>query len=478
MTKNLTDKIKEYLKKPIAVAGLTALLAFGGKELYAKDIHVPEEYQAIQSAIDVSEEGDRVLVAPGEYIINEPITYRGKNIILKSEEGSENTIICLKDFCETPWGPYSVILFVNGETTKAVLDGFTITGACRAYDGGGIYCNGSSPTIINNIITENIARRSGGGIACLSADPLIKSNVISKNMGSAQGGGIYCENSKAEIIDNIIKENSVWGEDGGGIHCRGVSPIIIKGNCIIDNFAYEQAGGITCIPSGLEMQSKALIKNNIIARNRSYEHGCGIVCTDCVDIIGNTIVGNSAGYASGGVLGQEGNLLLNNIIWANTPTDLSGIQLSNVSYCDISQEGFAGIHGNISADPLLVNPNPDPNTLDNLINNGDFDGAMKYLTRCFSLQPNSPCIDAGYDEYSDPDCSRADIGAIYFDRRDPYRDGFIDFKDYAELLRNWQKSGSELEGDIDKNGTVDYEDLETLSENWLSVVPVYGGCED
>jgi hypothetical protein len=75
---------------------------------------------SIQAAIDAANEGDTVLVAPGKYFINEPITYRGKSIILKSEEGAEKTIIN---------GDYqtSIFVFNSGETNEAVLEGFTIT---------------------------------------------------------------------------------------------------------------------------------------------------------------------------------------------------------------------------------------------------------------------------------------------------------------------------------------------------------------
>jgi hypothetical protein len=166
-------------------------------------------------------------------------------------------------------------------------------------------------------------------------------------------------------------------------------------------------------------------------------------------------------------------LTLNNIIWDNKGVrEISDTGPSEILYNLFSQSDFCSQNGNICADPLLVNPNPDPNTLDNLIGTGDFDGAMKYLTRCFSLQPNSPCIDAGDYEYLDPDGTRSDIGSIYFDQRtcnrsDLYYDGFINFLDYAKLANSWLNTYPGLEGDIYIDNKVDYKDLEILAENWL-----------
>jgi uncharacterized protein Veg len=431
--------------------------------LYA-EIYVPRDYATIQAGIDAVEDGDTVLVAPGIYDVNEPITYKGKNITLKSEAGPKDTII--------KGNGSRVFTFNSGETNNAVLEGFTIRGGNAIY-GGGICCEGSSPTIRYNIITEN-GPCYGGGIACLGgANPLIKSNVISNNIGSEMGGGVYCEGSRVLILDNIITGNSVYSEKGGGICCWGDCSVIIRGNYIVGNSADEDGGGIFLT------NSEAIIENNIIARNRTREDGGAIDSWySSVYIIGNTIADNSSVY-SGSINSFENikTILLNSIVYANTPTDLSGVQPSQVFYSDISQKGFAGINGNICPDPLFVNPNPDSNTLDNLINTGDFDGAMSYLRKCFSLQQDSPCIDAGDDEYSDPDGTRADIGAIYFDQRncnrsDLYKDGFINFLDYARFANSWLKTYPGLEGDIYIDNKGDEKDLEILTENWLH------GCED
>jgi len=457
----------------LATFGLASALNLESK-LYAKDIHMSRDYTTIQAAIDANDttDGDRILVASGEYIINEPITYRGKNIILKSLEGYGSTKIKMETPVNRDRG--SIFAFENGEGNEAILDGFTLTGGTGIFplqiynrSGGGVYCEKSSPTIQNNIIIGNSATY-GGGIACLNANPVIRRNIISKNNALYDGGGIYCSNSQSIIEDNIIQDNYA-DEGGGGIICGGDSSIIVMGNCIIDNYGYEAAGGV-CYVRVQGAPFFAIIENNIIARNRTNEFGGGILFSGNGVISGNTIVQNSA-YGGGGIWALPTSLVFfDNLVYANTPTDLLGIEPSQVFYSDISQEGFAGINGNICADPCFVNPNSYPNTLDNLIENGNFDGAMKYLKECYSLQPDSNCIDAGDPIYLlDPDGTRADIGAVYFDqdrnkfiRGDADRNGEVNALDAVpiiyHLFRNKQLECKDA-ADVDDNGNIDINDV-------------------
>ena len=53
----------------------------------------PKDFATIQEAIDAAEQGDTVLVGPGEYQLAESLSFRGKDIALKSQEGPEDTIL-------------------------------------------------------------------------------------------------------------------------------------------------------------------------------------------------------------------------------------------------------------------------------------------------------------------------------------------------------------------------------------------------
>ena len=452
-------------KLKIAIVGICLASAVDLEaRLFARDIYVPRDYTTIQEGIDVASDGDRVLVASGEYIIHEPITYRGKNIILKSEEGADETIIKMENPANGDRG--SVFIFENGESNEAVLEGFTLTGGngtfpTHIYDrnGGSIYCERSSPTILNNNIINNTSIE-GGGISCLQASPLIQGNKILKNRALSEGGGIFCyDNSQPTILENIISENYVKGMSGGGIASFYNSLAIIKDNIIINNYANEIGGGI-CL-----RDSEALIEKNIIANNKTLESGGGIASTySVIYVFRNTITSNltdwggSPEYSGGGIYFYHENeprfhegymRLFNNIIWNNIGIrEVADTGPSEIFYNNLSQPEFCGINGNICADPLFVNPNPDSKTLDDLLESGNYEGAKRYLTEAYSLQPDSPCIDVvdpdeliGVDINFDPDGSWADMGAIYFNhkknrfkRGDSNMDGRVEISDPVTTL--------------------------------------------
>ena len=87
--------------------------------------------------------------------------------------------------------------------------------------GGGIYCYGGSPTIVGNLIVQNVAEMD-----CV-----------------AWGGGILCDNSAAIIANNTIVGNTA--HSGGGIRIDvryGVPPRQISNNTIVDNIAFRGSG--------------------------------------------------------------------------------------------------------------------------------------------------------------------------------------------------------------------------------------------
>ncbi len=101
-----------------------------------------------------------MLVAPGTY--NEDINFSGKAITVTSSGGSAVTVVN-----GTATGP--VVRFVSGETSAALLKGFTIqNGNTSTYPlvyGGGILIESSSPIIKNNVINGNQAGAGGNGVA-------------------------------------------------------------------------------------------------------------------------------------------------------------------------------------------------------------------------------------------------------------------------------------------------------------------------
>lgn len=208
-------------------------------------IVVPRTYSGIQEAIDAAGHGDIIEVEPGIY--KENINFRGKEIILRSTNpGDDDTVVTtVIDGAEK--GP--VVTIESGESSGAVLQGFTITSKSGApvtleipygegdgnFDGcggGGILIrNGSAPVVEYNIVTGIDLSRgacgkisAGAGIYIQDSAPSITGNTIA-GCKAHQGGGIYILDAAPVLSENYYIENSALWEGGAIWVSNNSSPI-------------------------------------------------------------------------------------------------------------------------------------------------------------------------------------------------------------------------------------------------------------
>jgi hypothetical protein len=283
----------------------------------------------------------------------------------------------------------------GGGTSGGYLDTCTLT-TNSAFLGGGVV----GGTLVNCVLTGNYASYYGGGAGgCTSfgcdapVGTLINCSLVGNRvgrgydgtLGSAQGwgGGAY----QVSLIHCLISGNFA-GQGGGGAANSDLTDCIVVSNTHGDG-GYG-AGGVDVSTS-----TRCVVANNIGGDGGGARGGTLLNCA----ITGNwggaaggawsatlnncTLVGNSS-YQCGGVAGGT---LNNCIVYSNT-----AFQSSNPNYVGVS--GF-----NTNYPPVLnyccTMPMP-TNGVGNITNEPM---VLDMLSGDCRLQTNSPCINAGRNDY-------------------------------------------------------------------------------
>ncbi|MCK4413204.1 MAG: right-handed parallel beta-helix repeat-containing protein [Candidatus Eisenbacteria sp.] len=214
---------------------------------------------------------------------NEPggVDYKGRQITILSLSGDPAD--CVID-CS---GGVRGFAFQSGEGFLSKLQGVTIRNG-NAPNGGGIYCDGASPSLSNCVVRESQATGNGGGMYLQNSSyPSMFDCWFLDNTAGTDGGGVYGGTNSGVWMQGCVFAGNTAANCGGGV-CSGVTSVASEANgCTFYGNSAAEGGGLYFDPSS----GSAQLQRALIAMNAG---GGGIMCFGtsipslwCCDIYGN-----------------------------------------------------------------------------------------------------------------------------------------------------------------------------------------------
>ena len=384
---------------------------------------------------------DTVFVLPGIYY--EQVNFQGKGVVLSSLY----TITKDPEYIQTTVldgsNEGTVVVMNSGEESSAVLTGFTIR-------------NGSG----SEWIISGNEHNAGGGVFIDHSAPRLENLIIENNSSPEWGGGLALINSNSILTNVDIRTNTA--NLGGGLFCMN-SDMVIAGSTIYGNIAQTSGGGVRIIESDLSF------RHTVFAENSAISSGGALGLSNSAVLLGNsTLVQNESPLGPAVHLKNTSVILaVNTISWLNPLPAIyaSSVQGPNsviLSHSDL-EGGLGTIFTNGNCAVFLMGSNLDVDPFFSDVDNDDF-----------TLQNESPCIDAGtalfqYDGWEDyqvstgdyhgeqPDLGAFETGILISGCTSP---NALNFNDMAV-----EDDGSCLfSGDFDLNGSVDVRDIVLILE--------------
>lgn len=368
-----------------------------------EDGTVAHPYNTIQEGANAAGVGYAVSVAPGVY--TEKVSLTGRSDLTLLGSGPRTIVRNATDY-----------KFYLNYCTNLTVEGFRVRGGEE-----GFRVRGSTNIVIRQNVIEalsqyNYAPDPGAAFYGSHSSLRIEGNTVSNCYGGQYGGAGYFTACDLSVISNRFINCTAWNS-GGGFYLNTdpyMTPRTMRftGNFFDRNLAdYSGAIDLTGYGGRVDLQ----IEHNVFQRSGAdYGKYGGVIKlgnrASTVRIVNNVITkpfDNGYNFPTAiSVPATATVYVANNIFTHNSYSIYAGFAgLVTAEYNDSYNSvygysstvpGYSGAvvqgPGNISADPLFVDPN---------------------YTYDYHLQAGSPCVNAGNPDavYNDADGSRNDMGA-------------------------------------------------------------------
>jgi predicted outer membrane repeat protein len=367
--------------------------------------------RTVQAGLQAATAGDQVRVSAGTYV--EHIRLKAGVELYGGFVGRE-TLLIERDWMAHPTildgnQTGTVVISPSGATTSTRIDGFTIQNGKNVvsgtFQGGGVYCSSSSPTVANCTIRNNSSEFGGGMSNTMGSAPVLSSCTFVANYATITGGGMHNEASNPVLTGCSFTANTASGmgggmtnvysatsltdctfssnssDMGGGMYNHSCSPMLVR--CTFSQNSADEAGGM----SNYVLASPILTNCTFIGNQTSGAGGAMHNYADSSPTLTHCTIANNSGGGAGGIINRDN----------CSPT---------LTYCTI-RDNTSGWTGGGIANYSLSNP-----TLTNCTISGNaavygggvcnMDGSSPTMTHCI-LSKNS-ASDSGGGMLTDLHC--------------------------------------------------------------------------
>ena len=201
-------------------------------------------------------------------------------------------------------------------TETALLHSVTVQdGGPSDVNGGGMYNNYSSPTLIGVTFSGNDAGSgNGGGMYNNYSSPTLMGVTFSGNNAAGSGGGMYNNYSGPTLVDVTFSVNRAT--NGGGMYNDNSLPTLKKVTFSANQATNGGGGMYNYAASAPTLSNVTFSANQATNGGGMYNHS-----DSAPTLINVTFWGNTAGVAGGGMFnansGGTGPALINSLFWEN-----------------------------------------------------------------------------------------------------------------------------------------------------------------
>ena len=313
-----------------SLCGAVALFVLAGS-VAAAELRVgpDEEHASVQAAIDAAADGDRIVVAPGQYAERLTIVDKSLALVVSDEANSDgDTAAAVIDADNS--GTALTIEAKNPDAATVTIEGLTLTRG-KAEAGGGVQISGATVVLKACRIEDNWADRGGGlslgnGAVVTLEDCTIDGNAVNLPWGGNyqkhHGGGLFVGAATLTLRDCTVSNNrATWG---GGLMLRRNATATIEDTIFQGNQAtshYAQGGAIGAESAKMLTIDRSRFEKQL---SRNSSGGAIMLRSTPMTLRDSVLVDNQSSTSGGAVYAAQSPVRIERCLFARNQTSGDG----------------------------------------------------------------------------------------------------------------------------------------------------------